>query len=454
MAPNTILTGLKFNMPLVTTHPAPVAHAPTQGLLVTSIFAVGLVFSSGAFNLQLADDASRAFSGSAVMQAISLLTGVIGLSLIVTSRSATKLAIRCWPIIAITGLIFISAAWSHNYPLTIRRGFVFLTTVLLALALVGRFSPLQSLRLIVRVMALQCALSIAWVFAFPEVAVHQITDLGQTQHAGLWRGIFSHKNGLGLFAGLTAGLLLFYGSMAFRSPVGVIAAFSCAIICLIGTSSMTGVLTMVVTAALLYFLYWMATTLDSRVRNQTLYLLLVGIFFGYLLWSAGVLNSLPVWLGRSGDMTGRFSYWAIAMDVFRSSGFTSLGGGYAVGLHHLFPPYVYVDNGYIDILMQFGYLGSTLIALFCVWLLFAGKGVIVRSSRETASLDIFPFAIILALGLENISETNFLAPKHIGIVLTVLAVAIIVQNRRRFAPLVAPSVSVSSPSVLRSRAHR
>ena len=96
----------------------------------------------------------------------------------------------------------------------------------------------------------------------------------------------------------------------------------------------------------------------------------------------------------------------------------------------MFPEYVWVDNGYIGILMEFGYLGSALVALFCLWLLFAGKRLISTTSRELAIQDIFPMAIILILGFENITETNFLAAKHIGVVLTVLAVAIVVQNRR------------------------
>ena len=273
----------------------------SNSILIQWLFAIGLVFTSSAFNFQFAHDETRGFVGSGVLQTVTALTGAVGLLLIVTSRSTLRLTLRCWPILAMVALAFVSVLWSHNPQATLRRSVTFLSTVLFALAMVGRLSPTQCIRLLLRVMVLLCGLSIVWVMIFSETAVHQLTDLGQTQHAGHWRGVFSHKQGLGLFAGLTAGLLLFYGSVAFRSPLTRIAGIVVGIVCLFGSGSATGLATMLVTVTLLFFFYRVATSMDRGLRKSTLNLVLFGISCGYFLWSYGLLDRVPTLLGRSSD---------------------------------------------------------------------------------------------------------------------------------------------------------
>ena len=410
--------------------------APAASALIHFIFYVGLLFISGAFTLTLTsvhNDASAA-AGSAVLQIVTALTGVSGTLLVFTSRNGRHFAIKCWPILAMVALAFLSSTWSFNRYFTLHKTFTLYCTVIFCLALVTRLSPMQCIQLILRVMMLACVLSIIWVIAFPETGMHQLSDLGQTQHAGQWRGIFSHKQGLGLFAGFTAGLLMFYGSMAFRSPIGTMFGLICAFVCLFGASSTTGWLTMILTAAVLYFLYGVVVFLRPGFRNLVLYLFLISILCGYLLWSYGFLYILPMLLGKTSNLTGRTDSWPIAMDIFYSSGVTLLGGGYSVGLQHMFPPYIYIDNGYIYLLIQFGYLGSAPVAIFVFWLLFSGKRLIQRAPRQSAVQDIFPMAMILILGFENYAEANFLVYKHMSVAFTVLALAIIVRGKHRSVP--------------------
>src|SRR5262249_5688851 len=130
------------------------------------------------------------------------------------------------------------------------------------------------------------------------------------------------------------------------------------------------------------------------------------IIFVYLLWSYGFLSSIPELFGKSSDLSSRTEYWSIAMDVFKGSGDALLGGGYAVGLQHLFPEFVYVDNGYIDVLMQFGYLGSCVVAVFVIWLMLGARRIIVEQVRRPTALDVFPMAMTFALGFIFITEST------------------------------------------------
>src|SRR3979411_164876 len=89
---------LSVNIPMRTIGPPRAAGGERGGILIQFVFAFGLLFISSAFTLQLASD-STGFTGSVVLQVITALTGIFGFFLIVTSREALSLAIRCWPIL-------------------------------------------------------------------------------------------------------------------------------------------------------------------------------------------------------------------------------------------------------------------------------------------------------------------------------------------------------------------
>ncbi len=398
-----------------------------SGFLLQFVFAIGLIFISSAFTVQLAYDASTVV----ILQVITALTGVAGLLIMVTTPGATGLVRRCWPILALVALAFASTAWSLDPSQTFKKSYTLLSTVLFVMAIVGRMAPAEYIGLVLRVMVLECVISIIWVVIFPDVGLQDRTGLGEgIAGVSYWRGIFSHKQGLGVVAGLTTGLLTFYGSVAFRSPVFRIAAIGASAVCLVGTGSVTGILTAIVTSAVLYWFYFIATRIRAGGRNMMINLTLVAITAIFFVWSHGWLNFVPVMFGKSADLSGRTIYIEIAMDIFRSSGATLLGGGYTVGLSRAFPPDVYVDDGYVDLLMQFGYLGSAVIVAIVYWLLAGSKRLIAGTSPEQAALNIFPIAIIMVLAFINITESNFLAPKHLITVFVVLGVAV-VQGRSK-----------------------
>src|SRR5262249_33230042 len=151
-----------------------------------------------------------------------------GVAMLMTARGANKLIAQCWPIFALVGLAFASTLWSAAYPETFKKSYTLLNTVLFVMALAARYAPNDWMRLVLRVMAFECALSIVWVVIFPDAGIQQRTGLGASVEVGTyWRGVFSHKQGLGVFAGLTSGLLLFYGRAAFSSALAGIAALLC-----------------------------------------------------------------------------------------------------------------------------------------------------------------------------------------------------------------------------------
>jgi O-antigen ligase len=390
-------------------------------------FMVGLIFLFPAFTFQLAfDQINFKFTSSPILQTISVGTELIALITIFGSRDISRMVLSCWPILIMIALAFMSTIWSIDRAATIKASNVFATVCLFSLALVGRLGTAECIRFVIRMMVLACVLSIIWVIVFPTEAIHQPTDQAQSVHAGLWRGIFTHKQGLGVFAGLTTGLLFFYGRIVFSSPPVRVVAIVSGIACVIGTESTTGSLTAVITPATLYGTY-AVTTFPPGARSAIFNTLLLSGLALVAAFHLGVLDFVPRLLGKSSDLTGRTDIWPLALEFLKHSGAALLGGGFGSG----FAQYIVdapIDSGYIDKIIEFGYFGSTIVFAMYVWILLGGRRLIMETPPAGAAVDVFPFSIVTLVMIINITEGLFME-KHVTTVLTAIAAGLTCEGR-------------------------
>jgi exopolysaccharide production protein ExoQ len=383
-------------------------------ILAKLLFAFGLVFLFPAFVLQLAfDPVTFTFTSSVYLQLINAGVELFSIAMIFSSREATILLGKCKPMLFLIALVFANVLVSINPTTTLRAANVYLLVSMLGVAMATRLKQEECLGLIIQTMTLGCVLSIIWVLVYPDIAVHQSADRVQAVHAGLWRGIFSHKQGLGVFAGLTLGLLVFYGKMAFPLILRPI-AIGCAVTCLIGTSSVTGMLTAMMTPALFIALRSIAS-LPPTARKVNFHILFASLAALYALFHFNVLNWIFELFGKSADMTGRAEFWPYILENFGHSRYAYLGSGLGAGFFQELSEWS-VDNGFIDEIIEFGYVGSAGIFITYAMTLFAGRKIIIGTTRERAMIDIFPFGTMLLLLFINISESNFMG-KHICTVL-------------------------------------
>lgn len=405
--------------------------APQSGAepAIKLAFVVGLIFMFSAFVRQLAmsEDGSQ-FTNSPIMQVIGVSCTVFGLTLHLTSQKALGILQQCKPILFLLLCGFGSAAWSVNPQGTIRYGILYLGTNLFALALASRYPPHECLRLLLRTMVLACLLSCVWVIIFPLEAVHQATESVQFQHAGLWRGIFSHKQSLGVFAGLTVGLLLFYGSLAFPSLLSRIGAIGCSFACLWGSQSATGFITSIVMPIMLYASYWIARRAPHARRSMIKLFIVVLLILSIGIYE-GIFNSAAELFGKSSDLTGRDIYTPILLQGVVDLGRGWFGGGYAGGLESLYAEGIPVDSGFVGKIIEFGYVGSSVIFAIFASVILSGLKLLERTSEEQAIIDVFPASVTAVVLFTNITEYNLMAAKSIGTILVAFAVSLTVQGR-------------------------
>ncbi len=437
------------------TQPAasPAARSAKRGssgdLLLRLAFAFFLFFLFPAFTVQLAfDPVSWTFTGSPILKIINLACEIFSLILVLSSREMTAFVLRSKSILTLIAMTVLWVPFSSNPMGSIQVANVFFAQCMLGLAMVARLGPLESLRLVIITMTFGCALSWYWVWAYPLEAVHQATDVAQYQHAGLWRGIFSHKQGLGVFSGITLGLLMFYGRTAFPSLILRLAAMGCALRCVIGTKSTTGVLVSILLPLVLYMMYWITSSPPPLRKIKVAFLPTVGIVV-LLCFLFGAFDWIPEMFGKSTDMTGRADIWPLVLNNFNQSPAVLFGGGFGVGYPAALDGYS-VDNGYIDKLLEFGYVGAPVIYMAYIWMFTAGAALVITTSRGEAAINVFPVSILFIILFVNVSESNLMY-KHLCTVLTAVMVGITTYAQQ--AP-VARKAGTTTRRPMTQRLHR
>jgi exopolysaccharide production protein ExoQ len=231
-----------------------------------------------------------------------------------------------------------------------------------------------------------------------------------------------------LFSGLTTGLLLFYRTSIFPTPI-LFFFVGCSLTCLIGTQSATGFITLVITPALLAIAY-LVTWLPVSLRKPMFIKFAVGAVALGICFKLGILDYVIVQvLGKSTDLTGRADFWPIILQNFYNSGSSLIGGGFGANIAADMSEWS-VDNGYLDKFLEFGYMSSPIVFGTFVAILWGGIRLILTAPTEHAPTAIFPFAIWSVILIVNVSESNFMS-KCLCTVLTSVAVGLIFQLKNQ-----------------------
>ena len=228
--------------------------------------------------------------------------------------------------LAIIALIFLSVAWSIHPDVTFRRGVNYLSTVLTACYLAGRFDVDEIMKILSWGIAISAIGSFLFVAAFPIDAIHQPSPWQAWQAddiAGAWKGVFSHKNVLGhtMTVGVIAELYILTGTKA-RTSWHALVLCGCFALVILSRST---------TAIILSFFYLLGACFFLLLQRARQYLgigLVVLAVFGSttaaLYWTYP--NLLFEVLGSDATLTGRTELWAIVLRFISEK--PLLGWGY------------------------------------------------------------------------------------------------------------------------------
>jgi len=409
-------------------------HSSSTSTLSYLFFIPGFLLAAGAFVLQLGVGdltiAAKADTGSLLSQIVLGSLYFVATIILFTTRNRFKMLISGWPILVMPILALASATWSDDPELTLRRAFALVGTVFFGLSFASVFNFRQCVSIVTGILPIAMLLSIVWVLLFPETGVH-LTDV----HVGLWRGIFAHRNTLGgQWGSITFALLSVYGHYAFKSWALRIVAIIVTLICLVGANSGTGY----VLAAVIPLFAFSMSFIAAQPKGSRLFLIsvtLIIVLFLYLF--ADEISALVLWsIGKYPDFTGRTAIWHNVTQLVESHWL--FGRGYFVGYVTIdkmikaftgsaFGGFGSAHNGYLEILVYFGYFGLTICLMVLAWLTYRGLLLILQGASDNAILNTFPVSVVAFALVYNTVESQLMAPNSLVTLLLAIVAGMIAR---------------------------
>ena len=252
-----------------------------------------------------------------VSSALVLLTFLALAALFVRHRAQVLGVLRRNGLsLALAGLAFLSAAWSVEAGLTIKRSFVYLVSLGLPLYMAARLGFDAGVRVAALAFAIAAAASLAVGAAVPAWGVMHFAGV-----EGDWRGVFTHKNPLAqsmLIGAILEAYLIAHGPRRWVH-VGVLGV---ELLLILLSNSITALV--VGTAALAVFGGFLVMRRGGQLRRATVAaaalaaaaLSIVVIFFPQALEKAS---------GRDATLTGRTELWPAVLQAAAERPFTGWG---------------------------------------------------------------------------------------------------------------------------------
>jgi len=343
-------------------------------------------------------------SGSLVYFTIAM--AAIGAGVIATSIGPTiRQMLRQKHVMAFAVLAIISTAWSEVPDQTIRKAIMLSFMMMCAWFFSQYYSPADQVRLLLTLGMTVALLSMAWVVLLPRYGV---------AGSGEGKGIFGQKNLLGSSIVFLLSVALFVPLSSRGERLKWLAISVLPLGLLYMSKSRTSWI-----LAVLMVAFKIVGPMIVRLRKEVVPFYLFASLLGLLVVFAGLSEALSL-VGRDLTLTGRVHEWQVifpfALDRFwfgyGYQGFWTGLTGYSGEVTRLLHVQTTVaDNGYLDLMLQFGVVGLGLLA----FMLAIGTRDFFRLSRRVSIPPVaFWYAgIIFITCFGSITEGMFWMPVRI-----------------------------------------
>jgi len=350
----------------------------------------------------------NANDGDSLMQSIWLFIYAVSILTIMFYRKYIFFNLfkdkALWAIIL---MIYLSIYWSSNTNLTIRRAIAITLTQIFGIYIGCTFTWEKLLKLFQIAFSISSSLSLFFIIFMPGIS----TD---PTFKNAFRGVFLHKNSLGIFMSVSILIWLFslYGAINEKKKFAIIlysGFLLLSALLLLLSQSKTSFVVLLITIIVIFLVRSMFS------KKYGLVLLNIAIFFILIASLSFTKNfdSFLTVLGKDSTLTGRVPLWSLTWEYFLQkpllgfgySGFWSTpngGASYIAEVLFLSPN---AHNGYLDILINLGIVGILLFLFSLQKNLFLSIELIRKKKNYWSFI---PFALFVFFILYNITESFLL----------------------------------------------
>ena len=310
---------------------------------------------------------SEKFDSKTDLLWLTAISCALGIALMIHYIGPTlRIMLKQKTLAAFAVLAFISTFWSQVPGLTFRRAGLLSLGLAFGCFLVTYYSPRDLRRIMLAAGVIVGIACIAWAILLPQYGISA---------AGEWKGVFGHKNHMGL------GILFFFSGLPFceipnrRRMLTLMLQGLFPVVLILLSRSMTSLILVFVLIAVRI----LGPFIASRRREQlpfVVYSILVGVPVMALAFTAAETIILPL-LGKDPSFSGRTDHWAILMPYIANHlwlgyGYQGFWTGTGDSLNVIRATGAAMrgsDSAYIDTMLQFGLVGmGMLLVLLLVFL--------------------------------------------------------------------------------------
>ena len=379
---------------------------------VLALFAVTLspVHPSGDMRM----DAAGSGNMSTYYLALFGLLYLCALVFLVTRLAASwRVLTNHWSYLVLIVFVMLSSQWS-TFPIQVlmkSTHYVGLLLVCISAIVVvsGREQPM--LRIFVAYTSIAIIMCIATVLIFPSRGIEPLSRR--------WMGLASHPNGLGTIAMIAvwANINYLFYSTLLKERVWSVIAIGLSGLCLYGSNSMTSTVLSVTLVVVVPMMMWFGkrnvrtVLIVSTVAALTLIALATSLVVtDESLQPDDVTGQFFSITGRDATFTGRVGLWNMAWSAFHQNPLLGWSFDDLMSLsqkRHL--EYMQFHNGYLDLLVRGGIVGSVLLG----YLILRKYFLFVRLARVNWRLFTTLASLSTAILVHNFTEASLVRGQHL-----------------------------------------
>jgi exopolysaccharide production protein ExoQ len=345
-------------------------------------------------------------------------------------------------------LAAISAVWSFDPSVTLRRVLTLSTTIAFGYYALMRFSMSGIIRRIAVVTFVSAVASAAVAIGAPGIGVMDEGNL-----AGDWNGVFTHKQELGwtMFLGALCLVWLCTQDKGWRR-VAYCAGIALFLGCIVMAKSDTSLLSVAILPAVIAFT--LIGRLSRVARIWAVYLFAIAAILSAVMVVIN-LNAIMAFIDRDVTLTGRVPLWGVLLELAAERPWTGYGYG-AFWLetnptaHYIWDvigwPAPEAHNSYVDLMIQVGIPGMLLSTAILFGTIRGGLAAI----ADRVPWATFATSYVIILSITNLVETMLFHAGDIQCLMLPMLYAALRLHRSDAARLLAGA----GPAATRNAHHR
>jgi len=353
---------------------------------------------------------------------------------IITSVYTNKLL---WTIVA---FCFLSTFWSELSYLSFRRSIALLLTTILGVYWGVRYKIDEFLELVIFSFGIVIIYNIVIIIFFPDFAIHKFP------HSGAWRGIFAHKNSLGLMMAFSSLCFVIGGFQRAYHRKLMAAGFLLSLLLLFKSDSRTAQLVLIITLFCTPFLQAIRWPGKSARAFSSIGFLAIALFSLIIITN---LIGFFEFFGRDITITGRTIIWQRGISLIIDRLLFGYGYGYewTSSSNAILPIWsldientIKLHNGFLELTAQLGILG---LGMFFLLFMKVFANAIYFVKKSNSRVRYWPITFLIMFFIYNSSENIILGQNNV-IYIIFVAIIMLLSEVNKCVPQKVKSMPVEN----------